>query len=417
MHRLANTVRDYPWGSPTVIPELLGRPPDGTPQAELWIGAHPEAPSRLVASPAHRGATSAPAETLYDHIGRDPEAALGQSAVAVFGPQLPFLLKVLAVDEPLSLQAHPTRAQARAGFAAEQRAGVAPDAPERTYRDDNHKPELLCAVTEFDALCGFRPVPATVELLRSLDVPGLRSDVVELAAGAAGAVDLLRLVRRWLMLGAADRGAIVTQVRAASSVLGAAGGALAAEATTISDLAQRYPNDGGVLVATLLNRVRLQPGEAVFLPPGNLHAYLHGTGIEIMASSNNVLRGGLTSKHVDVEGLLSILDAAPGPPAVLRPVCTPMGDDYPAPVPDFALSVLRPRGGQTYDLPSGAPQLLFVLDGAAQLDQDGVPIELARGQSVFLGAEEPPVIVGGSAVVVRASIRAPLLITMSDRAG
>lgn len=401
MHRLENPVRDYDWGSPSVIPALLGRPADGTPQAELWIGAHPDSPSRLVQE-SDRWQPGGPAPTtLVELIEADPVGSLGREVVAAFGARLPYLLKVLAVERPLSLQAHPSLQQARAGFAAEEDAGVTDDAPDRTYRDDNHKPEMLCAVTAFDALCGFRPVDETVALLRALDVAGLRADVDRLAAGEA---DLADLVRTWLTLDRERLPGVVAELGRSAAVHAADDGEHAAAAATLVDLARRHPTDGGVLVAALLNRVRLQPGEAVFLAAGNLHAYLHGTGVEIMASSDNVLRGGLTSKHVDVDGLLSILDATPGPPAVVRPVNTEQGESYPVPVSDFALDVLRPADGQAYDLPTGSPQLLLALEGTAHLTQGDERLELPRGRSVFVGANERAVRVAGSGVVVLATV-------------
>jgi len=400
VHLLKNPVRDYAWGSTTAIPELLGTEPDGTPQAELWMGAHPDAPSRLATTSPGAAPTPTDTRTLIDLIAADPTAALGHEIAETLGPRLPFLLKVLAVEEPLSLQAHPSREQARAGYAAEDRAGVPRDAPERTYGDDNHKPELLWALTPFDALCGFRPEGETLEFLHRMDIPGLRSDVDELSSGA---VDLGDLVRRWLLLEAGECRAIVAEMASVCSDIAASGGAFVPEATTIASLAELHPGDGGVLVATLLNRVRLQPGEAVFLAAGNLHAYLHGTGVELMANSDNVLRGGLTKKHVDVDGLLAILDASPGPPALVRPVATPYGDAFPVPVPDFELTVLRPDGVRAYDLQDGSPAVFLTVDGSVELSQGAAPQRLDRGQSAFVGADEPPVGITGDGVIVRAS--------------
>ncbi|MEU3570630.1 mannose-6-phosphate isomerase, class I, partial [Kitasatospora sp. NPDC036755] len=181
---LRNPVRRYAWGSPTAIPALTGTAPDGTPQAELWLGAHPSAPSLLLGDGAPR-----PLDELID---ADPDGLLGADTVRRFGPALPFLLKVLAADRALSLQVHPTRAQAEAGYAAEQARGLAPDAPERVFKDRGHKPELLCALGDFEALCGFRPAAATARLLDALGV--LPSWAAALRARPAEAVlpELLR---------------------------------------------------------------------------------------------------------------------------------------------------------------------------------------------------------------------------------
>ncbi|HKC29826.1 MAG TPA: mannose-6-phosphate isomerase, class I, partial [Jatrophihabitans sp.] len=281
---LDGVLRRYNWGSPTAIPRLLGMEPDGRPVAELWFGAHPDDPAF---APAH-------GSTLDQLIAAEPQRLLGAEVVERFGPRLPYLLKVLAADKALSIQVHPNREQAREGFAREDAAGIPRDAPERNYRDDNHKPELLCALTPFDALCGFRPVAETQQLLASLDVAELA-----FVADALRGPDPLRAAFTALLTHP-DPAPIVAAVRArvADATDGPAYAARLA--------AQDAPDDVGVALTLLLNYVRLEPGEAIFLGAGNVHAYLRGTGVEIMANSDNVLRCGLTSKHVDVPELLKI---------------------------------------------------------------------------------------------------------------
>src|SRR6266540_2262539 len=279
---LDNPVQNYAWGSRTAIADLLGRPaPGGRPEAELWIGAHPQAPSRLAAVPGPLGRDGVPGgpRTLDALIRSAPEAMLGPEAVRRWAGELPLLMKMIAAAEPLSIQCHPNREQALAGFAREDAEGLPRDAPQRNYRDPNHKPELVVALTRFVGLKGFRPVEEIARGLGSLEVPELRA-----AAGAAR--------RR------GDDAAFSWMER----------------------LHAKYPGDIGVFAPLLLNLFELAPEDGLFLSAGELHAYLEGTAIEVMASSDNVLRGGLTPKHVDVPELLAVGAFRPSPPVVLRPV-------------------------------------------------------------------------------------------------
>jgi mannose-6-phosphate isomerase len=384
-YRLDNPVRDYAWGSADAIPRLLGVPPTGRPQAELWMGAHPSAPSRVVGD-----------GTLPERIAADPEGELGEAALAEFGPRLPFLFKVLAAARPLSLQAHPTPAQARAGYAREQAAGA--PASERSYADDNHKPEVLCALTPFRALGGFRAVPDTLRLLDGLAVPAL-APYRDLLAGPDG---LRRAVTALLELPADGRAALVEAVAAACAQ--PADGEFAAERGAAAELAAAYPGDAGVVIALLLNHVVLAPGEALFMPAGNLHAYLSGTGVELMASSDNVLRGGLTGKRVDVPELLRVLDFTDGPPPLVDPRPGPDGElDYVVPVREFRLT----RYAVT-DRPStvdgGAPQILLCVEGSAELSgMDGGSLALPRGASAYVPAGRKAITLTGASTVYRAT--------------
>ena len=385
---LDNPVRPYPWGSPTAIPELLGVPPTGGPQAELWLGAHPGAPSRLRSG-----------GTLLERIDADPYGELGPTVLDRFGPRLPFLLKVIAAEQPLSLQAHPDLARARKGYAAEEARGVPADAPERNYRDPHHKPELVCAVTPFAALCGFRSVAETLRLLAPLTaaVPALAPYAELLASGPDGPTDV---VARLLTLAGPERAELVEAVAAACRDTHA--GSYGLERATVAELAARYPGDSGVLVSLLLNRVDLAPGEALFLAAGNLHCYLRGTAVEVLANSDNVLRGGLTGKHVDVPELLSVLDPTAGPAPVLRPdTGVPGVEAYRPPVPDFLLDRMR-LGPDPVPLAGPGPHLLLVLEGAAVLHDDGSVLPLASGESAWVPAGRR-VLLTGDGLLVRAA--------------
>ncbi|RSS79224.1 mannose-6-phosphate isomerase, class I, partial [Streptomyces sp. WAC05292] len=320
MDRLTNTIRPYAWGSPTAIPGLLGVEPTGEPQAELWMGAHPGAPSRL-----DRGAGET---TLADVIAADPERELGAAAVARFGPRLPFLFKILAAGAPLSLQVHPDLEQARAGYAEEERRGIPADAPHRNYKDPNHKPEMVCAITSFEGLCGFRPPREAAALLDGLKVDSLTPYVDLLRAHPEDAA-LREMLTAVLTADRAETARTVAEAAAAAERLGG-------PYTPYATLAHHFPGDPGVIAAMLLNHVRLQPGEAMFLGAGVPHAYLDGLGVELLANSDNVLRAGLTPKHVDVPELLRIVRFDPGDPALLRPED---GDEevYDTPIDEFRL--------------------------------------------------------------------------------
>ncbi|GLX24095.1 MULTISPECIES: mannose-6-phosphate isomerase, class I [Streptomyces] len=383
MDRLTNTIRPYAWGSTTAIPALLGVEPTGEPQAEMWMGAHPGAPSRL-----DRGAGET---TLAAVIDADPEGELGAAAVAKFGPRLPFLLKILAAGAPLSLQVHPDLAQARAGFEDEERRGVPIDAGHRNYKDANHKPELICALTPFDGLCGFRPPAEAADLLEGLGVDSLKPYVDLLRAHPEEAA--LREVLTAVLT--ADRAEMAHTVAEAAAAAERLGGPYEAYAGLVHD----YPGDPGVIAAMLLNHVRLQPGEAMFLGAGIPHAYLDGLGVELMANSDNVLRCGLTPKHVDVPELLKVVDFEPSAPGVLRPE----GDGeevYETPIDEFRLSrhVLAP-GGAPRALPDATPQILLCTAGAPRVGE----LALAPGESVFVPAGEKTEL-SGTGTVFRATV-------------
>ena len=373
MELLDNPIQRYAWGSPTAIPTLLGKAPDGTPQAELWLGAHPSAPSRLRTG-----------NSLEELISEAPQRLLGDDSLDRFGPRLPFLLKVLAAGQPLSLQAHPSLDQARVGFAREEMAGVPLGAPHRNYKDANHKPEIICALTEFHALCGFRKVSESVRLFAAL---GLETSLL-MEKG-------LKAYFEYVMTQPTEaRGALVDSLveAARKKVKG-----FEAECQLASRLHALYPRDVGIVGALLLNLVTLQPGEALYLDAGNLHAYLEGTGVELMANSDNVLRGGLTPKHVDVPELLSVLNFTDGPPEILKPSPQPEAV-YRTSAPDFRLSRIAVVG-KPVTLPARGAQVLLVVEGEVLVKG----MKLRCGSSVFIGADEGAVAISGTGTVFRAT--------------
>jgi mannose-6-phosphate isomerase len=393
---LENPVRPYAWGSRTVIADLLGESvPSPHPQAEMWLGAHPGDPSRIVRPDGGRA-------SLLEVLTDDPEGLLGAERSARWEGRLPFLLKVLAADEPLSLQAHPSLDQAREGFARENAAGIPIDASDRNYRDANHKPELICALTEFHALVGFRDPVETLGLLRALDVPEL-SAYVDLLAAQPGPDGLRALFTTWITLPQALLDELVPALQKGAVALAGrdnpSGGDWAREARTALELSERYPGDAGVLAALLLNRVVLAPGEALFLPAGNLHAYLAGAGIELMANSDNVLRGGLTPKHVDVPELLRVLDFTSGPPPVHAGQPEGPWTRYDTPAEEFLLRTWQSGDGLTGSLPvpDGGARILLATGGKACVRAGSELLELPKGAALFLAATDTDVEVESAA--------------------
>jgi mannose-6-phosphate isomerase len=386
---LDNAIRPYAWGSVTAIPELLGIEPSGEPAAELWIGAHPDQPSHWL------GGQDSPA--LDALITAQPDRLLGAATVAAFGPRLPFLLKVLAADKALSIQVHPTLKQAKAGFADEERRGVAQSSPERNYSDANHKPELACALTDFDALCGFRPLDQTIQLFDALDVEELLV-YHDLLAGEDG---LRATFTTILTLQDPARSRLVDAVVGGCRALVTRGGrwAVAAEASLIA--AEDFPGDIGVVLALLLNHVRLAPGEAIFLGAGNVHAYLRGTCVEVLANSDNVLRCGLTSKHIDVPELLRVADFS----TLERPRWDaeqrgPGLRTFEVPVADFQLAMIDLHDGATIVDGTG-PSIVLCTEGAVELNNPGGPtIRLDRGRAAFVAPGEPVPLSGAGQVFI-----------------
>ena len=287
MHAVAVTgiVQHYEWGDPDFIPRLLGREPDGQPWAELWLGTHPNGPT----------------------------VTAGGRPLAELTGELPYLLKVLAAARPLSLQAHPTRNQAIDGF----ERGI--------YPDDRAKPELLVALTDFDALCGIRPLEATLEIVDDIGAADLAA-----ALRAEGVAATIETIYR----GRFDPRSTVAACRDHAGL----------EARLVDELAHRYPGDPSTIVTLLLNRVRLQPGEAIHLTAGNLHAYLGGSGVELMGASDNVVRGGLTVKPVDVDELLRILDATP----LVQPVMQEAAASGRYPLPEAGCTLVRVEAGSRH---------------------------------------------------------------------
>ncbi|WP_154795224.1 mannose-6-phosphate isomerase, class I [Occultella kanbiaonis] len=394
MRVLVGSPRDYAWGSAMVIPRFLGSTPTEQPVAEHWFGAHPSAPSMLDDD-----------GELPTYLAGDPERLLGADVVARFGPTLPYLLKLIAPVRPLSLQVHPDLRQARAGHEREESAGVDPLL--RNYTDANHKPELVYALTNFEAVSGFRAPRRAAELLDGLDAPLAREMLGHLQASPTASG--VRAAFTHLLVSGADGGASAVEAAAAACAARLRSGRSpsARTDTIVTHLASAYPGDPGTVAALLLNPVTLHPGEAMFVPAGGVHAYLSGFAVELMANSDNVLRAGLTTKRVDIPEVLETIDWVAAPPIRIAPEmfdeCTGV---YYAPVDDFELSVATLDGQHERRFPGRGPRLLLGLDGELSVTSDADPdgVTVARGQCVFVAADEGTVRLSGTGRVAQAGV-------------
>ncbi|AIE82710.1 mannose-6-phosphate isomerase, class I [Actinotignum schaalii] len=461
--RIQGRARDYAWGGTSALPALFGYAPAETRVAEIWLGAHPDDSAQVIAAQdaplfdlaqlypsaptgehrigreseanapgraALRGVrgrrrsrrragpargTRAPERTdesttlvapggpsLRDLIARAPEEMLGADVARRHGGELPYLLKLIAPHQPLSLQVHPSLEQARAGFEREEAAGISRTAPHRSYRDRNHKPELAYALTPFEAICGLRTPRRIAEVLGGLGLPltdRLAALVEERGVGAVFA-DLLSA-------GTRPEPEQIEQVVAACAARLECGASPSPRADRIVEtLAQHYPGDPGVVASLLMNPVTLRPGEALFIPAGTVHAYLSGTAVEIMAASDNVLRAGLTPKHVDVAELLRIMDDAAVPPIRIAPEhMSEAVSTFYVPVDDFELSVVHLRDATTVEkLRSRGPRTVVCLEGAVEVFAGGRREPLNSGQAVFVPHCDGELAVRGFGDVVVASV-------------
>ena len=395
MERLDGARQSYDWGSTTAIPEMLGLESDGAPWAEQWYGAHPAGPTRL-----------ADGRTLAALLASDPGRLLGEDVVRRFGPQLPFLLKVIAPDRALSLQVHPSLEQAVQGFERENAAGVAPDSPMRSFKDSNHRPEMVLALTRFEAVAGFRAPRRAAEVLGGLDSPlarrmrrtlrlnptrfGIRQAFTELVCAdtrpeTSEMAELVAEISRRLAEG-----------RSPSRRVDA----------NVVEMARAFPHDPGIAAALLLNPVTLRRGEALFVPAGSVHAYISGLGVEVMASSDNVLRAGLTTKHVNVPAMLACVDYVAAPPVRPAPEYLSRATRaYYAPVDDFELLVTTvvPRDGRV-PVPGRGPRILLGLEGTTTVTTPAGSAELTRGRALFVGADERTLAAEGEGEFVQADV-------------
>jgi len=392
---LEPAIQGYAWGSSTAIPEMLRRPADGSPVAEAWFGAHRSAPSHLA---------GAPAVPLDQAIAVDPVATLGEDVVSRFGAGLPFLLKLIAAARPLSLQVHPSVELAQEGYAREDARGVPLDDPRRSYRDRNHKPELVYALSPFEALVGFRAPRRAAEILDGVDHPTARQlhKVVTSDPTSTGMQEAFTLLVSEATRPGPDE---VRDLADAFRARLRTGSPSPRTDRAVDVLERAYPGDPGAVTAVLLNPVSLRPGEALFVPAGAVHAYLDGFAVELMANSDNVLRAGLTAKHVDVPELLRIVECVAAPPIRIAPEHVYDATDvFYVPVDDFELSVTRVADARCR-IPGGGPRVVLCLEGEVRLmAHHGAVLDLTAGQAAFVPASDGVLTAAGGGRVVQASV-------------
>ncbi len=396
--RMRNPILNYTWGSHTTIAALLGeRVPSDQPQAELWMGAHPKAPSEVWVEGAW--------VPLADRIAQNPKLVLGEADAEKFNGRLPFLFKILAAEKPLSIQAHPDAIRAKEGFLRENQMGIPLDAPHRNYRDPNPKPELLCALTPFWALCGFRKIQEILETGSRFASKSLKEALGDLKRrpDAAGLKSFFTQVMT--LDGGKRKSAIDEAVSAARAC-----GEKDPVSRWISALYREYPEDTGVLSPLFLNLIKIHPGSGIFLPAGILHAYLEGAGLELMANSDNVLRGGLTTKHVDLPALLDVLDFEPYDPKRIAPVpAGPCEALYQTPSKAFCLSRIDVSKSKSYRRDNTGAEILLCLEGSGWIEKEkeGKKMPFRKGQSFLIPAAVSGYRIQGEGLLYKASVPDP----------
>jgi mannose-6-phosphate isomerase len=354
MLRISAAVQNYDWGSPTAIPAFLGEAATGEPVAELWFGTHPLGTSQVTGPNGAR--------PLSDLVG-----------------DLPFMLKMLAPAQPLSIQVHPASALAASGFAAENAAGIALTDPTRDYRDPFHKPEMVYALTPFETLVGLRPVEEAVRLLAPLDDPVAKSLLARSDAGAVGMVEFL--------LSSPPEAAAIDSFVAACAAQLDAGTDIGRGYLTVVETAHVHPGDPGPAVALLMNRLTLESGTSAFIGSGLIHAHLFGLCLEVMAASDNVFRAGLTTKRINPQGVLDSLDTADSVEPAIAPVA--FGSATKIFDPGTGLFALAVTAGDEARLPGSGQRILLCLDGDVELvAESGERIKLVRGQAAFVTADD-----------------------------
>ncbi|MDQ1211154.1 mannose-6-phosphate isomerase [Pantoea anthophila] len=385
MQKMNNSLQNYAWGSKTALTSLYGiANPEGLPMAELWMGAHPKSPSAIMVQGRER--------SLRDVIDAAPDAMLGEAVAQRFG-ELPFLFKVLCADHPLSIQVHPSKQAAEAGFARENAAGIPLTAAERNYKDANHKPELVYALTPFQAMNGFRPLTEIASLLEP--VAGAHPQIAHFLQHPDR--ETLATLFPTLLSLAGD---------AKSLALGVLKSALDAQQgepwQTLRVIAAEYPDDSGLFSPLLLNVITLQPGEAMFLYAETPHAYLNGVALEVMANSDNVLRAGLTPKYIDIAELMANLkfEEKPASSLLTQPVQQGNALRFPIPVDDFAFAI-HTLNAEPQPLAQQSAAVLFCIEGQAVIASEAHQLTLKPGESCFIAASESPVTVAGTGRLAR----------------
>ncbi|UCB45200.1 MAG: mannose-6-phosphate isomerase, class I [Spirochaetota bacterium] len=399
--KLKNKIQEYTWGSKTAIAELMGNPaPSPKPQAELWMGAHPKAPSEVLLENEYI--------TLIELIKKNPSAILGNATARKFSESLPFLFKVLAAGEPLSIQAHPTARQAKDGFQRENRENIPLDAYKRSYKDQNHKPEIISALTPFWAMSGFRPIGKMLNILNLVDLQSMSQeiDAFHKRPDTHGLKDFFESLmnlpanKKEKLVGEAVRWAEKAGKKSTTEI--------EIVSRWILRLNEKYPGDIGVLSPIILNLECLNPGDAMFTRAGVLHAYLEGVGIELMANSDNVLRGGLTEKNVDVPELLRILDYSSTTFKKIPEITMPNGEMiYDSPAQEFRLSRIHVNKNNDYSSDeTRSAEIIICIEGNCIINdiRENTKHEVSKGDSILIPASVTQYTITGAAQLFKASV-------------
>ncbi len=396
-YHLENTVQNYAWGSVRQLCDVLGIINESKqPMAEIWMGAHDKAPSRIV--------DDSISMTLTEFIAKDPTGILGEEAAKIYNGKLPFLFKILSADYPLSIQAHPDKAAAMDGHQRENELKLSINAVERNYKDSNHKPELVCALTDFKALNGFRPINEIVDYFERVENPAILEESKRLK-NENSAAGLRRFYQILMNLSLSQQSELIGQFREQRDFYdNKAYQEFQCLLQCVTD------DDIGVLSPFLLNLINLKPGEAMYLTAGELHAYLYGTCIEIMANSDNVIRGGLTQKHIDIEELVKILTFKTGHPKVLRPQwgAVPQIKEYFSDTSEFKLTVIdSAKQLQHIDIRMNSIEILICTEGQMRLEStdQSESLVLNRSESCVIPALTQQYTIEGKGVIYRASVR------------
>lgn len=402
MYKLQNCVQHYAWGSISALPELFGfSNPEQLPMAEVWMGAHPSASSRIF--------THGEWQSLEAEIAAHPFSMLGRATYQTF-QQLPFLVKLLAADQPLSIQVHPSRHAAQQGLSRENKAGIPPDDPTRNYRDANHKPEIIYALTPFKALKGFKPFD---EIAQAFQLLNWHHPAVMAFIDNPTSDSLQQLFSTCLRLVEDEKQQVLTRllqsIEQQEKPIG----------QTILMMAKLWPADLGLLMPLFLNIIELQPGEALYLPAGTPHTYLQGVGMEVMANSDNVLRAGLTAKHIDIDELVANVQfrEEKAEQLLLAPVISANQYHYQVPETDFSLSIIAITSACSM-LTQGLPQLLLCLEGELHLRTAQQALRLSHGESVFIPADQGSFMISGKGQIALTTVgsrHAPITITPFDK--
>jgi len=373
LFKLDNVIQNYVWGSKTSIADLFGiENKDGSPLAEIWMGAHPNGCSKIAAT----------GELLSEMISNNPSDTIGEYTQQRFG-ELPYLFKVLAADKPLSVQVHPKLSDAQSGFEKENKLGIALNAFNRNYKDANHKPELVYALTFYRAMNGFRSLNDMISIFEQAAVATLADDLAALKSNQNS--DGLRTFFTTVMsLSGEQKAQALAELKANISTKSTTKMAREAFAMVV-EFAEDFADDIGLFSPLLLNVIELAPGEAMFLHAATPHAYVQGTGLEIMANSDNVLRAGLTPKFMDIPELIAHTEfhSIPSADILLAPVKKDNKDNYPIPVDDFGFEVIKAMAATRTQYVRGA-EILFCINGEVTVENGDTTLTLKAGESLFV---------------------------------